>query len=49
MANSIKEIMENPDVITEAKKELSSRTGDDFEYKPLLGDREPPLNYRKIN
>ena len=49
MANSIKEIMENPDIITEAKKELSNRTGEDFEYKPLLGDREPPLNYRKIN
>ena len=49
MANSIKEIMENPDVISEAKEELSSRTGQDFEYKPLLGDRQPPLNYRKIN
>ena len=49
MANSIKEIMENPDVISEAKEELSSRTGKDFEYKPLLGDRQPPLNYRKIN
>ena len=35
--------------IAEAKEELSSRTGKDVEYKPLLGDRQPPLNYRKIN
>ena len=23
--------------------------GKDFIYKPLLGDRKPPLDYRKIN
>ena len=49
MANSIKEIFENPDKIVEAKQELINRTGEGFDYKPLLGDRLPPLDYRKIN
>tara|TARA_B100001057_G_scaffold452469_1_gene496366 strand:- start:33 stop:1478 length:1446 start_codon:yes stop_codon:yes gene_type:complete len=49
MASSIKEIFENPDKIVEAKQELINRTGEDFDYKPLLGDRLPPLDYRKIN
>jgi aminobenzoyl-glutamate utilization protein B len=47
MANSIKEIFENPQMIVEAKQELINRTGEGFEYKPLLGDRLPPLDYRK--
>ena len=47
LALSIKEILENPDLIIEAKKELKERTGEDFNYKPLLGDRKPPLDYRK--
>ena len=29
-----------------AKKELSERVGEDFNYFPLLGDRDPPLDYR---
>ena len=49
MANSIKEIFENPEVIEISKRELVQRTGENFIYKPLLGDREPPLDYRKIN
>jgi aminobenzoyl-glutamate utilization protein B len=28
------------------KKELKERVGEDFQYKALLGDRKPPLNYR---
>lgn len=43
------DLMKNPDIIEAAKKELNRRTGEDFEYKPLLGDREPPLEYRKLN
>ena len=49
MANSIKEIFENPDKIVKAKQELINRTGEEFDYRPLLGDRLPPLDYRKIN
>ena len=47
LALSIKEILENPEIIIDAKNELNERTGDDFIYKPLLGDRKPPLDYRK--
>ena len=47
LALSIKEILENPEIIINAKNELNERTGDDFIYKPLLGDRKPPLDYRK--
>ena len=27
----------------------NARIGSDFNYTPLLGDREPPLDYRKVN
>lgn len=37
----------NPDVITAARQELLERRGEDFQYAALLGDREPPLDYRK--
>ena len=40
------EIFTNPYIIQEAKLELESRVGESFEYKALLGDRKPPLNYR---
>ena len=45
----IKYILENPNIIEEANNELLERTGKDFNYKPLLGDRKPPLEYRNIN
>ena len=32
--------------VKRAKKELSDRVGEDFIYFPLLGDRDPPLDYR---
>lgn len=41
------ELMTSPDVIKEAWKEMRTRQGDDFEYRALLGDRDPPLNYRR--
>ena len=41
------ELMENADLRAEAKAEFDRRRGGDFEYVPLLGDREPPLDYRK--
>ncbi len=30
-----------------ARQELLESRGDDFQYVPLLGDRDPPLDYRK--
>ena len=49
LAMSAIEIYSNPSIIEEAKAELNERIGKDFEYKPLLGDRNPPLEYRKVN
>ncbi len=43
---SAKKIYENPEIIVDAKQELASRVGEDFKYEPLLGDRDPPLDYR---
>ena len=40
-------LFENPDIIREAWEELEERRGKDFAYYPLLGDRKPPLDYRK--
>jgi len=41
------DIFRNPSVTDKAKKELNSSRGADFVYKSLLGDRQPPLDYRK--
>lgn len=30
-----------------AREEFEQKRGSDFEYRPLLGDRAPPLDYRK--
>ena len=30
-----------------AKAELKERQGADFRYKAMVGDRKPPLDYRK--
>ncbi len=40
------ELFAGPDRITDAKRELADRRGEDFEYHALLGDRAPPLDYR---
>ena len=33
-------------IVEQAKAELMKRRGEDFQYECLLGDREPPLDYR---
>jgi Cu2+-exporting ATPase len=33
--------------IEKAKKELLEKTGVGFQYKSLIGDRKPPLDFRK--
>jgi len=49
LAMTAVELFGNPDLIAEAKAEHRRRVGPDFRYVPLVGDREPPLDYRKIN
>lgn len=39
------DLLQNPLLIDAAKKEFSLRKGS-YQYKPLLGDRPPALNYR---
>ena len=41
------ELFGRPDVIATAWEELADRRGADFEYVALLGDRDPPLDYRR--
>jgi aminobenzoyl-glutamate utilization protein B len=37
----------NPGTIAAAAAEHQERVGPDFVYRPLLGDRDPPLDYRR--
>ena len=41
------ELFENPELRAAAKAEFIERRGKDFVYEALLGDRSPPLDYRK--
>ena len=40
------DLFSDPSIIASAKEELIRRRGKDFIYKPLIGEREPPLDYR---
>jgi len=39
-------LFEDPQALVAARAELDRRRGDGYVYVPLLGDREPPLDYR---
>jgi len=41
------ELMQDSKTLATAKEELSRKRGAEFKYEALLGDREPPLDYRK--
>ncbi|MEP2103608.1 MAG: amidohydrolase [Parasphingorhabdus sp.] len=41
------ELYTNPELRKEAKAEFDKARGPDYKYKSLLGDRDPPLDYRK--
>ena len=40
------QLIDNPKVIKAAQEDFIKKRGADFEYKPMLGDRKPALNYR---
>jgi aminobenzoyl-glutamate utilization protein B len=40
------DLFENPELRAAARDEFEGRRGADFEYRALLGDRDPPLDYR---
>src|SRR5262249_4555096 len=43
----VAQLYTSPDLIRAGKGELEKSRGPDFVYKPLIGDRPPPLDYRK--
>jgi aminobenzoyl-glutamate utilization protein B len=45
LSNMAIELLHNPNLIAAAKKELAQKKGN-YQYKALLGDRLPALNYR---
>ena len=47
LALSAVDFFKNPEKLKKAKEELDKLKGEDFIYESLLGDREPPLDYRK--
>src|SRR5262247_359394 len=47
LALTIAQLTASPELIAAAKAEFDKSRGPDFVYKPLIGDRPPPLDYRK--
>ena len=41
------DLLLDEELLISARREFEERRGPDFEYQPLLGDRDPPLDYRK--
>ena len=46
LALAAADLFRNPATIEAAKKEFVARRGADFKYEALLGNRQPPLDYR---
>ena len=46
MAMTAIDLFTNPELVAAAKAEHQRRVGPNFVYKSLVGDREPPLDYR---
>lgn len=42
------DLFTTPELIVKAKAELEQRRGPNWQYKCLVGDRKPPLNYRSL-
>ncbi len=47
LALAAADLFRNPATITAAKAEFEQKRGPGFTYKAMLGDRKPPLDYRK--
>ena len=41
------DVFSNPEIVQQAHRERDRRVGPDFVYESLVGDRAPPLDYRK--
>lgn len=40
------DLYRDPKIVVAAEAEFEEKRGPDFQYEPLLGDRDPPLDYR---
>ncbi|MEM7017526.1 MAG: amidohydrolase, partial [Pseudomonadota bacterium] len=47
LANTAIQLFQSPETIKSAREEFMQRRGVNFAYEALLGDRKPPLDYRK--
>ena len=47
LALTAAQLYQSPETISAAKAEFEKRRGPNFIYKPLAGNRKPPLDYRK--
>jgi aminobenzoyl-glutamate utilization protein B len=47
MAIASIDLYTTPELLEKARKEFEEARGPNFEYEPLLGDRKPPLDFRK--
>ncbi|MCE2390268.1 MAG: amidohydrolase [Proteobacteria bacterium] len=47
LAETARALYLDPELMARAKAEFRQRRGEDFVYAPLLGDRDPPLDYRE--
>jgi aminobenzoyl-glutamate utilization protein B len=47
LALTAMDVFRDPAIAARAKEELLKKRGSDFRYESLVGDREPPLDYRK--
>lgn len=47
LALTAMDIFKDPSLAKKAKIEFEAKRGEDFQYKSLLGNRKPPLDYRK--
>jgi aminobenzoyl-glutamate utilization protein B len=46
LALTMADLLEDTSLLVTAREEFDERRGPAFDYKPLLGDRAPPLDYR---
>jgi aminobenzoyl-glutamate utilization protein B len=46
MAFSVYDLFTTPQLVSAARAEFEAKRGAGFVYKPLIGERKPPLDYR---
>jgi aminobenzoyl-glutamate utilization protein B len=46
MAMSVYDLLTTPALVASAQAEFERRRGAGFVYRPLIGERSPPLDYR---